>query len=37
MYQQGAGEMADWLSIVATSSEDVGSIPITHMVVHNHL
>jgi hypothetical protein len=33
----GPGEMAQWLKGLAALAEDLGSIPNTHLVVHNHL
>lgn len=29
--------MAQWLRALAASTEDLDSVPRTHMVVHNHL
>lgn len=37
MYQQGAGEIDEWLNAVVVLPEDQGSILSTHMVVHNCL
>lgn len=32
-----AGEMSQWLRVLAAPAEDAGLIPNTHMVGHNHL
>lgn len=32
----GAGEMALWLKVHANLAEGLRSVPITHMVTHNH-
>lgn len=37
MYQQGAGEIDEWLSAVDALPADQGSILSTHIVVHNCL
>ena len=34
---RGAGEVAQWLRALAALPEDQGSIPNTHMAVHNCL
>lgn len=31
-----ATEMAQWLSVLVALPKDLGSIPSTHMVVHNY-
>lgn len=31
----GAGEMAQWLGVLAAVAEDQGSIPSAHMVAHS--
>jgi hypothetical protein len=33
--KQGAGEMSQWLRVLAALPEDPGSIPSTHMIAHN--
>ena len=33
----GAEEMAQWLGALAAHSEDLGLVPIPHMVAHNRL
>lgn len=35
--QTGDGEMTLWLRVFAAIAKDVGSVPITHVVAHNHL
>ena len=35
--QPGAGEMTQWLGVLSTFPEDLGSIPSTYMSAHNHL
>jgi hypothetical protein len=32
-----AGEMTQWLGTLSALPENLGSIPSTHMVAHNHL
>ena len=34
---KGSGEMAQWLTVQAALTEDLGSIPSTHMAPDNHL
>jgi hypothetical protein len=36
-FRTQSGEMAQWLRVLATLSEDPGSIPSTHMAANNHL
>jgi hypothetical protein len=33
----GSGEMAQWLGALVALPVDTGSIPSTHVAVHNHL
>jgi hypothetical protein len=33
----GAGEMAQWLRVLAVLQKDLGSISITHMAAYHHL
>jgi len=34
--QTRAGEMAQWRKALIALAEDLRSIPVTHMIVHNH-
>lgn len=36
-HRTGAGEISQWLRTLIALSEDLRSIPSTHMVAHNHL
>ena len=32
-----SGEVAKWLDVLAALAEDLGSVPSTRIVAHNHL
>jgi hypothetical protein len=37
MWRDEPGEVAQWLRALVALAEDLGSVPSTHMVVHNYL
>jgi hypothetical protein len=37
LIKKGAGEMAQWLRVLAVLPEVLNSIPSNHMVAHNYL